>query len=213
MRMQNAILTILIASTCLFGQTRQTAKETLGEAKVRAVLDDAVNQSKKQLADTYLITAETLDELRSNRLSKDSLDKLQSLKGQEFKGSDRFFAAVQGKIEADEALRFKSLILNSAERRIVVKDDFISKVGQLLLQTPAPREAGRGEEEEWLREGVHKFIIEYTSYLKARHREKTMLVVGTEDLEKFLSKRRKKCGELPCSIPPCCGDCDPCKSK
>lgn len=67
-----------------------------------------------------------------------------------------------------------------------------------------------------LREGVIKFFRDYRDFvIQVKEFHDAVLVLTTDELGRFFEsvKAAKQCGQLPCDIPPCCGNCDGCETK
>lgn len=65
-----------------------------------------------------------------------------------------------------------------------------------------------------LRFGFLLFLRNFTKYLEKDMGQYT-LKMNKSNLESYLKDKQKggKCGEIPCSQPPCCEDCDPCSKR
>ena len=67
-----------------------------------------------------------------------------------------------------------------------------------------------------LLEGVTKFFHDYRDFvIKAREVQGTLVILTANELSSFLESvvAAKQCGQIPCSIPPCCGNCHGCEPK
>jgi hypothetical protein len=66
-----------------------------------------------------------------------------------------------------------------------------------------------------LQGGLTIFFHNYRDFVAREETNFKSLVLGLPKLNDFFDwlKTAEGCGKIPCSIPPCCGDCDGCKRK
>ena len=203
------LLVVALSMNILVAQELSTVGQGLGKEKVQSIINKVLTQSKKQYSSTYILTQGSLDTLESRGLSNTNSEKLEGLKDTEIRGKEVFMGAVKDRIGVVQTGEYQSEILKSAEVRIIVEAEFIGQIQEMILQINAP---SNRRTETWLEAGFRRFMNDYITYL-LKENKSNVIIVGSKNLPEFLEVQKKRCGEIPCSVPPCCGNvCDPCKN-
>jgi hypothetical protein len=212
--MRYLLVAILFSSNVFAIQTPATLEQVLGREKVESILKKVINRKIESYSKSYLVTEELLKEARSVGVPSDTLTKLENIKGQQFQGEGKFQDALNKTIGQQDADRFESVITSNARGYLIVTDDFISRVEKLVLRTEAP---DTGDREKWLEDGFERFLSEYISFSVKEGKNRITLATNGPNarppLDSFINTQRAKCGEIPCSVPPCCGKtCKACRN-
>jgi hypothetical protein len=192
---------------------QSTVKEILGIDKVDSVVKDVISKSTERVSSSFILTDDSFGRLRETGYSEAVLYQLGAMKDQRVEGRDRFEDAIRTKVGNDmwtQAWFKKDEILVSASTSLIVEADFVKRVEALILETRAP---GHGDPKEWLEKNFQRFLTGYIVHIELTSKNKNIIILRTEGLDKYLDSLKAKCGEISCpGTPPCCGDeCDPCK--
>jgi hypothetical protein len=103
-------------------------------------------------------------------------------------------------------------------RRIVVEPALYEEIVLRAGETKLTITVGDSEKlliVRRLKEGVTGFLKDYRDFVAEREKNIDVLILPLEGLDDFVGwfKKQKRCGKIPCDIPPCCGDCDGCDGK
>ena len=120
---------------------------------------------------------------------------------------------------------FQKWEIEQVGKGLFLEPGSLREIEKHVLSTKAPKI----NSERWLKNGFSKFLKDYRNFLlnyiddfHRAHPEETWMHYGPEKkllapillLRSFLQYQSKRCGEIPCSVPPCCGDeCDPCSNR
>jgi hypothetical protein len=193
-------------------QQQSTVKEVLGTEKVDSLIKDVISKTSKSVSSSFILTAEALRQLRASGAPEAAVDRLSTMRDQRVEGKEQFEAAVKSRVGYGMWEKgFKNYDLERlASTSLVVKDDFVKQVESLILDSRAPT---KSDPKEWLEKSFRRFLEGYIVYTEATSKDKNVIVLRTDGLDKYLKEQAAKCGELSCpGTPPCCGDeCDPCK--
>lgn len=204
-----SLLIVALSMNILVAQGSSTVGQKLGKEKVESVIDRVLTKSKEEYSATYRLTQGSLESLEARGLSEAYSEKLEGLKDTEIRGKEKFMGAVRERIGRDQTGEYQSAILKSAEVLIIIEDEFVPHIREMILKVKAPSSK---HTEDWLEAGFSRFMQDYIAYLLKVNKSNS-IVVSSKHLTEFLKGQKKKCGEIPCSVPPCCGDvCDPCKN-
>lgn len=200
--MNTALLVVLLMTQF----SSPTFEKIFGKEKVDNLVSRVARRVVKERGQTYRVLASSLESDEFKGLSEAGREGLVSLAGTEVSGEATFIHAVEEKIGQSETDRFRKSMLSFFRLDVRFEKEFYPKVRDIILLTTAP--ADEKKVEEWLERGFERFVLGYISFLKKP--DDNSIVVGIERLDSFLNTQRARCGERPCSIPPCCGNCHPC---
>lgn len=213
------LIAILIGNNIFATQTPATLQQVLGQEKVRSILNKVIMRKIESFSKSYVITEQALDQVRSVGVPGDTLNKLEVIKGKEIQGEQKFQVALIETLGQQDSIKYESVISSNARGYLIVKDDFLRTLEELVLNTAAP---DTGDREKWLENGFDKFLSDYLNFVSGnadgtRGVNRLTLAANNESasalLRNFIDSQRGKCGEIPCSVPPCCGKtCSVCRN-
>lgn len=223
--MRILLLAILLGSNILVTQSPRTVEQALGKEKVRSILNQVIMRKIEAFSSSYVITDLSFSRARSAGVPVTTLGKLESVKGREIHGEDEFEKTLQGAIGQEDSKKYESLMAANARGYLIVTDKFSRRVEDLVLNTEAP---DTGDVTDWLEKGIDRFLTDYISFSKQSSYEVraaavnkvspnriTLAAENANDVrlfDRFIKAQRARCGEIPCSVPPCCGkECNACK--
>lgn len=103
----------------------------------------------------------------------------------------------------------------SVEPRLA--EDVVVLAGKTKVTVSADEELSTRKKRltDRLTKGVAGFFNDYRDFTAQRESNAEVVMLRLSKLESFLEwfKKEKRCGKIPCNIPPCCGDCDGCEEK
>jgi hypothetical protein len=213
-----AFFVVILLAAVSYGQgtsdtkPRTTLDAALTEAQIDSVLKSVVSGAMPEIKATFLVTDESLAGLRSSAVSASFAKNVQTLKGQEIVGREKFFAALNKKAGEPEAQKYQELVAFYSHSIVVVTDDFYSRIRKLVLKATPPENV---DAKTWLEAGFKQFMRNYSDFLRRNSPDKNTVVIGIK-LEEFLELAASGCGKNPCDVPPCCAKLndycgDPCK--
>lgn len=109
------------------------------------------------------------------------------------------------------AARRAVLELTSVEK-IQVSAKFVPTATEVIAQIPTS--LTKEQAEKRVRAGFMLFLGNFARFVYQRARV-DVIVLKETDFKPYLAEAAKagRCGEIPCSIPPCCKNCDACPPK
>ena len=205
-------LTILAVFCALFPAAEtQTFQSVLGKDRVDEIMTEVISEAEARQADSFLVSDESVNQLRTAGLPDRTVTHLQTLKGKEVQGRSEFLEELERALGRQDAKRFEAVILLNTQGSLVVTEEFFDPVEAMILKT----EVGNSPQaSKALREGFGSFLSHYVQFLGAASGKKTnRFTVGKQNLEQFIESRRESCNLSGCDIPPCCDLCQKCKTK
>lgn len=199
------LLLILFCATISYGQASPSTQsaDTIGQIlekeSVRSIIKNVVVTSIPQAKENFLITEQSLADLRSRGIPESFSSRLGSLKGQEIKGRENLERELEARVGEEQSSKYESQVAFYTQSFVIVTEDFYSRIEKLVLKTVSPKTGT----ETWLGRGFQQFMLDYIAYLRKHSEDKNTIIIGSR-LDEFLSIQAEGCGKLPCDVPPCC---------